>query len=55
MSNARFYKWRAKFGGMSALGKWIRTYRDADVVSKQDWELAKANEESGMIINPYIP
>ena len=30
--------------GMSTLGKWIRTYRDADVVSKEDQELAKENE-----------
>jgi len=29
---------------MSTLGKWIRTYRDADVVSKEDQELAKENE-----------
>lgn len=30
--------------GMSTLGKWIRTYRDTDVVSKEDQELVKENE-----------
>lgn len=30
--------------GMSTLGKWIRTYRDADVVSKEDQELVRENE-----------
>lgn len=30
--------------GMSTLGKWIRTYRDGDVVSNEDQELAKENE-----------
>ncbi|WP_390922452.1 IS3 family transposase [Parasedimentitalea psychrophila] len=30
--------------GMSTLCKWIRTYRDADVVSKEDQELANENE-----------
>jgi len=29
---------------MSTPGKWIRTYRDADVVSKEDQELVKENE-----------
>ena len=30
--------------GMSTLNKWIKTYRDTDVVSKEDQELAKENE-----------
>ncbi len=30
--------------GMSTLGKWISTYRDTDVVSKEDQELVKENE-----------
>lgn len=30
--------------GMSTLNKWIKTYRDRDVVSKEDQELAKENE-----------
>ena len=30
--------------GMSTLNKWIRTYRDTDVVSKEDQKLAKENE-----------
>ena len=30
--------------GMSTLNKWIKTYRDSDVVSKQDQDLAKENE-----------
>jgi transposase len=30
--------------GMSTLGKWIKTYRDGDVVSNEDQELAKENE-----------
>jgi transposase len=29
---------------MSTLGKWIRTYRDTNVVSNADQELAKENE-----------
>jgi len=30
--------------GMSTLNKWIKTYRDSDVVSKGDQELLKENE-----------
>ena len=30
--------------GMSSLNKWIKTYRDSDVVSKEDQDLAKENE-----------
>jgi len=30
--------------GMSTLCKWFRTYRDADVVSKEDQKLAKENK-----------
>jgi len=30
--------------GMSTLNKWIKTYRDADVVSKEDQELLRENE-----------
>ncbi len=30
--------------GMSTLNKWIRIYRDTDVVSKEDQKLAKENE-----------
>ena len=30
--------------GMSSLNKWIKTYRDSDVVSKEDQGLAKENE-----------
>jgi transposase len=33
--------------GMSTLHKWIKTYRDMDVVSKEDQELAKENERLG--------
>ena len=30
--------------GMSKLNKWIMAYRDTDVVSKEDLDLAKENE-----------
>ena len=30
--------------GMSTLNKWITAYRDTDVVSKEDLDLAKENE-----------
>jgi transposase len=30
--------------GMSTLNKWIMAYRDTDVVSKEDLDLAKENE-----------
>ena len=30
--------------GMSTLNKWITAYRDTDVVSKEDWDLAEENE-----------
>jgi len=30
--------------GMSTLNKWIKTYRDIDVVSKEDQDLVKENE-----------
>ena len=30
--------------GMSTLNKWITAYRDTDVVSKEDLELAEENE-----------
>ncbi len=30
--------------GMSTLNKWIKTYRDTDVVSKEDRELLRENE-----------
>ncbi len=30
--------------GLSTLNKWIKTYRDTDIVSKEDQELAKENE-----------
>ena len=30
--------------GMSTLNKWIKTYRDTDVISKEDQELLKENE-----------
>ena len=30
--------------GMSTLNKWIKTYRNTDVVSKEDQELIKENE-----------
>lgn len=30
--------------GMSTLNKWIKTYRDTDVVSKEDQELLRENE-----------
>lgn len=30
--------------GMSTLNKWIKTYRDMDVVSKEDQELLRENE-----------
>ena len=30
--------------GMSMLNKWVTTYRDTDVVSKQDLDLAQENE-----------
>ena len=30
--------------GMSTLNKWIKTYRDTDVVSKKDQELLRENE-----------
>lgn len=30
--------------GMSTLNKWIKIYRDTDVVSKEDQELVKENE-----------
>ncbi len=29
---------------MSTLNKWIKTYRDTDVVSKEDQELLRENE-----------
>jgi len=29
---------------MSTLGKWIRTYRDTDIISTEDQGLAKENE-----------
>ena len=41
--------------GMSTLGKWIRTYRDADVVSNEDQELAKENERlSARQVGAYL-
>ena len=30
--------------GMSTLNKWIKTYRDTDIISKEDQELVKENE-----------
>jgi len=30
--------------GLSTLNKWIKTYRDSDVVSTEDQDLAKENE-----------
>ncbi len=30
--------------GMSTLNKWISTYRDKDIVSKEDQDLVKENE-----------
>ncbi|PHQ97089.1 MAG: hypothetical protein COB39_10890 [Marinosulfonomonas sp.] len=31
-------------GGMSILNKWIKTYRDTDIIPKEDQELVKENE-----------
>ena len=33
--------------GMSTLNKWIMAYRDTDVVSKEDLDLAEENERLG--------
>jgi len=30
--------------GLSTLNKWVKTYRDSNVVSKEDQDLAQENE-----------
>ena len=36
--------------GLSTLNKWVKTYRDSNVVSKEDQDLAKENQRCQSLI-----